>query len=250
MPGSRRRRPLAARAAGLQRSGGDANRAVIPADGVKIASFHRGSDFQVQRNRARVDISGGVGDGGGRVGAGLQASLAGRYASALFELARDDKSVEAVELSLSTLQAALTQSADFRRLTTSPLVNRAAAGRAVDAAAGQMDLDPLTRRFLGVLAENRRLSEIGHVVRAFRQLAAAWRGEASAEVTSAHPLSDDQVEELKHQLRARVGREVRVDLQVDPALLGGLVVRIGSQMIDSSIRTRLNALARTLKTEG
>ena len=189
---------------------------------------------------------------GGQSGPGIQASLAGRYATALFELVRDDpsggaRSIGMVERSLSTVQAALRESDEFSRLTTSPMVDRAAAGRAIDAVAGMMDLDPATKSFLGVLAANRRLAELPRIIRAFRQLAAGWRGETSAEVTSAHPLTDDQVAELKHQLRARIGREVTVDLQVDPALLGGLVVRLGSQMIDSSIRTRLNALAHAMK---
>ena len=92
-----------------------------------------------------------------------------------------------------------------------------------------------------------RLGALPQIIRAFRQLAARHRGEVAAEVTSAHPLTEDQVGELKQQLRTRVGREVAVDLSVDPALLGGLVVRIGSQMIDSSIRTRLNALASAMK---
>ncbi len=194
---------------------------------------------------------------GGRSAPGMQASLAGRYATALFELARDGsgesggaRAIEAVERSLSTVQAALRESDEFARLTTSPLVDRVAAGRAIDAAARVMALDPTTASFLGVLAAYRRLAELPRVIRAYRQLAAGWRGETSAEVTSAHPLTDDQVTELKHQLRARIGREVTVDLQVDPALLGGLVVRIGSQMIDSSIRTRLGALSNAMKAGG
>lgn len=217
-----------------------------------------------------MEISGGnQGTGGDRSGPGIQASLAGRYATALFDLARDGQAggsgagggqagggqggagrIAAVEASLSTVQAALRQSDELLRLTTSPLVDRVAAGRAIDAAARAMGLDPVTTNFLGVLAANRRLAELPRIIRAFRQLAAGWRGETAAEVTSAHPLGDDQVTELKHQLRARIGREVTVDLQVDPALLGGLVVRLGSTMIDSSIRTRLNALAHVMKAGG
>jgi F-type H+-transporting ATPase subunit delta len=186
--------------------------------------------------RRRVDSS-----------AGIQASLPGRYATALFELAQESKSVEAVERSLDTVRAAIAEVPELRRLIGNPLVSRVAAERAVEAAAGQMDIDSITRRFLGVLAANRRLRELPAITRAFRQLAANWRGETSAEVTSAHPLTDDQVSELKQQLRSRVGRDVSVQLAVDPQLLGGLVVRIGSQMIDSSIRTRLNALAHVMK---
>lgn len=178
---------------------------------------------------------------------GIQASLAGRYATALFELARDGKAIDAVEASLGKLRQALDESDDFQRLTTSPLISRADATRAVEAAAGSLKLDSTTAKFVGVLAENRRLNQLGAVIRSFRQLAAAHRGETNAEVTSAYPLSDDQVAALKQQLRQRIGRDVAVDCSVDPSLLGGLVVRIGSQMIDSSIRTRLNSLAHAMK---
>ena len=184
---------------------------------------------------------------GGGISGSIQASLAGRYALALFELAEDGRAIDQVEQSLGAVRDALDQSSDFRELTQSPLVARGQATKAMLATADQLGIDATTRSFLGVLAENRRLSELPKVIRAFRQLAARHRGEATAEVTSAHPLSDDQVSELKQQLRLRLGREVAVDLSVDPDLLGGLVVRIGSQMIDSSIRTRLNALSSAMK---
>ena len=178
---------------------------------------------------------------------GIQASLSGRYALALFELARDARSIDAVEASLATVRDALRDSDDLRTLVASPVVGRGAATKTVLAVADQLGLDATTRSFLGVLAENRRLGALPAIVRAYRTLASRHRGELTAEVTSAHPLTEDQVVELKQQLRQRVGREVAVDLSVDPALLGGLVVRIGSQMIDSSIRTRLNALAHAMK---
>jgi F-type H+-transporting ATPase subunit delta len=181
------------------------------------------------------------------VSSGIQTSLAGRYATALFELAREAKAIDSVETSLATLRQALDESDDFKQLTSSPLVSRGDAIKAVEATAGALKLDATTAKFLGVLAENRRLGQLGAVIRAFRQLAAAHRGETNAEVTSAYALSDDQVAALKQQLRARIGREVAVDLSVDPSLLGGLVVRIGSQMIDSSIKTRLNSLAHAMK---
>ena len=178
---------------------------------------------------------------------GIQASLSGRYALALFELARDARSIDAVEASLAMVRDALRDSSDLRTLIASPVVGRGTATKTVLAVADQLGLDATTRSFLGVLAENRRLGELPAIVRAYRTLASRHRGELTAEVTSAHPLTEDQVVELKQQLRQRVGREVAVDLSVDPALLGGLVVRIGSQMIDSSIRTRLNALAHAMK---
>lgn len=178
---------------------------------------------------------------------GIQASLSGRYATALFDLAREGGSIATVESSLATVKQALTDSSDFAALTKSPLLGRTDAARGVAAAAGAMKLDPLTTRFLGVLAQNRRLSALPNMIRDFRTLAARHRGEVTAQVTSAHPLDAAQVEQLKAQLAARVGRDVTVDLSVDPALLGGLVVKIGSQMIDSSIKTRLNSLAHAMK---
>lgn len=178
---------------------------------------------------------------------GIQASLSGRYATALFELARDAKALAAVEASLATVKQALVDSSDFKALTTSPVIGRADASNGVAAVAKVLGLDDTTAKFLGVLAANRRLGQLPAVIRAFRTLAAHERGETTAEVVSAHPLTTDQVNALKQNLRYRVGRDVNVDLSVDPSLLGGLVVKIGSQMIDSSIKTRLNSLAHAMK---
>ena len=190
-----------------------------------------------------MEMSGGNLGGTG----GIQASLGGRYALALFETAEQGRSIDTIEASLVTLRDALAADKDLVALTKSPVVARGAAVKAILAVADTLGLDGVTKNFLGVLAENRRLSALPQIIRAFRQLASRHRGEVAAEVTSAHPLTEAQVAELKQQLRTRVGREVSVDLSVDPDLLGGLVVRIGSQMIDSSIRTRLNALASAMK---
>jgi len=168
-----------------------------------------------------VDHSGGT-------TANVQASLAGRYATALFELASDTNAVTTVEASLAGVVKALGESDDLRALTTSPL-------------------DALTTKTLGVLAQNRRLSEIANVARAFTQLAASHRGEVTAEVTSAHALTAAQSKALAAQLKARVGTDVAVQHKIDPSILGGLTVKIGSQMIDSSIKTRLNTLAQAMK---
>lgn len=178
---------------------------------------------------------------------GIQASLAGRYAKALFELARDEKKLDAVSASLATLRQAIAESADFRRLTSSPLVSRDEAVKAVAATADVLKLDPTAANFLGVLATNRRLGELGAIIRAFGQLVAAHRGETTAEVTSAHPLTDAQVDDLKVKLKSQLGRDVSVDLTVDPAILGGLIVKVGSRQIDGSIRTKLNTLATAMK---
>ena len=178
---------------------------------------------------------------------GIQASLSGRYATALFDLARESKSLAQVEASLATVSQALSESSDFKALTTSPLIGRADAAKAVAATAGALKLDPTTAKFLGVLATNRRLDQLGAVIRAFGQLVARHRGETTAEVTSAHPLSDAQVNDLKAKLKSQLGREVSVDLNVDPAILGGLIVKVGSRQIDGSIRTKLNTLATAMK---
>ena len=181
------------------------------------------------------------------ISGGIQASLAGRYATALFELARDEKQLEAVGASLAAVREALRDSADLRTLTTSPLIGREDALKGIRATADALGLDPITANFLGVLAQNRRLGQLPNVIRAFNLLAAHHRGETTAEVVSAHPLNDEQLAALRSNLKNRIGRDVSVDLTVDPAILGGLVVKVGSEMIDGSIRTKLNTLAHAMK---
>lgn len=183
-----------------------------------------------------VDISGGI-----------KASLAGRYAAALFELAEENKQLNAVEESLAKLKSALADSEEFAMLTTSPLVGRIEAVAATKSVADSLGLDPLTSNFLGTIAENRRLTQLGPAIRAFSTIAAQYRGEANAEVASAHPLTDNQVAALKAKLKSLASRDVNIDMNVDPSLLGGLVVRMGSRMIDGSLRTKLNALASAMK---
>jgi F-type H+-transporting ATPase subunit delta len=178
---------------------------------------------------------------------GIRASLAGRYASALFDLARDQRQIESVGKSLDALSQGLLDSKDFSELVSSPLVSRDQAGDAFAALAPQLGLDPITTNFLGVLARNGRKNELANVIRAFRRLAADHRGETTAEVVTAYPLNDDQLAALKTQLRARAGRDVTIDATVNSELLGGLTVKLGSQMIDASIRTKLNRLASAMK---
>jgi F-type H+-transporting ATPase subunit delta len=184
----------------------------------------------------RVDNSGGI-----------RASLAGRYATALFGLARDEMQIDAVTRSLDSLEAAMAESSDFRALVTSPLIGRTDTGKAIRALTPTLGIDPITAKFLGVLAENGRLGELKAVIKAVRQLAAAHRGETTAEVTSARVLDDGQVASLKANLKSRLGRDVAIDARVDPEILGGIVIRHGSQMIDASIRTKLNTLANAMK---
>jgi F-type H+-transporting ATPase subunit delta len=178
---------------------------------------------------------------------GIRASLAGRYASALFDLARDQRQIDAVSRSLDSLGSALVDSRDLSQLVQSPLIGRDEAGKAFAGIAEQLKLDPITTNFLGVLARNGRKGQLRSIIRTFKRLAADHRGEITAEVVSAHPLADDQVAALKAQLKARAGRDVTIDARVDPAILGGIQVKLGSEMIDASIRTKLNRLAQMMK---
>ena len=178
---------------------------------------------------------------------GIRASLAGRYASALFDLARDQRQIESVGTSLEALSQALVDSKEFNELVTSPLVSREEAGQAFAALAPRLGLDPVTANFLGVLARNGRKSQLGSVIRAFRRLAAEHRGETTAEILTARPLNDDQLAALRQQLRTRARRDVNIEATVDSNILGGIVVKLGSQQIDASIRTKLNRLAQAMK---
>ena len=179
--------------------------------------------------------------------AGIQASLAGRYASALFDLASENGTVTAVESDLGQLETALAESSELAAVTTNPKVGRSDAQKALWGVSAILGVTELTQNFLGVLAQNRRLAELPKVIRAFRSIAAAQRGEVTAEVTSAHALTDTQLADLKARLTAREGRTVKLSTKVEPDLLGGLVVTIGSKRIDGSIRTRLNSLSQAMK---
>jgi F-type H+-transporting ATPase subunit delta len=178
---------------------------------------------------------------------GIRASLAGRYASALFDLAREQRQIETVSRGLDSLNQALVDSKDFSELVSSPLVSRDQAGRTFAAVAPDLGLDPITANFLGVLARNGRKNALRAVIRSFRRLAADHRGEITAEVLTARSLNDDQLGALKQQLRTRAGRDVTIAAEVDPDILGGIVVKLGSQQIDASIRTKLNRLAQMMK---
>ncbi len=173
--------------------------------------------------------------------------LSGRYATALFDLAVDARSLDAVSASLATVKDALAQSADLKTLMTSPMVSRKAAAAGVAGVAATLKLDPLTANFLGVLAANRRLVSLPAIIRDFNALAAARRGEISARVTAAHPLTATQQKAIAARLKAGLGRDVALDITIDPSILGGLVVRVGSRMIDSSLKTRLDSLGQALK---
>jgi F-type H+-transporting ATPase subunit delta len=173
--------------------------------------------------------------------------LAGRYAVALFELAQEQDALDTVAGDLHALRDLLEGSADLERLIRSPVLSREEQARAVRAVGERAGFAPLTLQFLGVLAHKRRLFALPDVIEAYDAMLAEHRGEVGAEVVSAVPLSAEQLESVERQLAAAVGQTVKLSTTVDPNLLGGLVVRVGSRMIDASIRTKLHQLELVLK---
>ena len=178
------------------------------------------------------------------------AGVAGRYATALFELARDGRKLKQVEKDLGSLLAMLDKSADFERLVRSPVFSAEAQTRALDAVLAKAKIGGLTANFLRLITKNRRLFALRDMVRAFRALAAQHRGEATAEVASASKLSAAQLRRLKTMLKSALGQDVAVTARVDPLLLGGLVVKMGSRMIDNSLKTKLDSLKIAMKEVG
>ena len=177
----------------------------------------------------------------------LNSGLAGRYATALFELAQEERAVETVERDFAALKRLVEESPDLRLLVRAPVFSRKEQEKGMDAVLRRMEAAPLTVRFVLLLASKGRLFVLLDVMRAFEALAAKARGEVRAEVTSARPLSDAETLELKAILKSKLGREARLDAKVDPSLLGGLVVKVGSRMIDSSLRTKLDGLRAAMR---
>jgi F-type H+-transporting ATPase subunit delta len=176
-----------------------------------------------------------------------EGGLAGRYASALFELAQEQKAVDAVSGDLASLRKALETSPDLTRLVRSPVFSAADHARALKAILEKMGAGALTTKFVLLMAQKRRLFVLTQVIAAYERAVARSRGETEAEVTAARPLSDAEITELKAALKAKLGKEPRLHAKVDPALLGGLIVKVGSRMIDSSLRTKLDGLRAAMK---
>jgi F-type H+-transporting ATPase subunit delta len=174
-------------------------------------------------------------------------ALAERYAAALFDLADEARTLDAVADDLRQLRDMLAASPDLARLVRSPVLSRAAQGKGIAALAETAGLSPLVRNFLAIVARNRRLFAVPAMIEAFLAKLAERRGEVTAEVTAAQPLSEAQLAALGEQLRRSVGRRVTVDVRVEPALIGGIIVKVGSQMIDGSLRSRLHRLQLAMK---
>jgi F-type H+-transporting ATPase subunit delta len=173
--------------------------------------------------------------------------MPGRYATALFELAQEAKSLDRVAADLDIFAAMLASSDDLTRLVRSPVFSSADQVRALDALFAKAGIAGLAANFIGLAARNRRLFAIADMIAAYRALMAAQRGEIAAEVTSAEKLSAPQVARLKAELKGAVGRDVLLAQKVDPSILGGLVVKVGSRMVDSSLATKLDNLKVAMK---
>ena len=176
--------------------------------------------------------------------------VSGRYATALFELARDENSIDAVKAELDRFAAMLDESADLKRLVRSPVFAAEAQLKALSAVLEKAEITGVSANFLKVLAANRRLFAVSEVIRAFNALVAKFKGEATADVTVAETLSDKNLEALKAALKSVTGKDVTLDVKVDPSIIGGLVLKLGSRMVDSSLRTKLNSIKNAMKEAG
>jgi F-type H+-transporting ATPase subunit delta len=176
--------------------------------------------------------------------------VAERYASSLFELAVEENALDAVSADLNAFQAMLDESDDLRRFVGSPVFSAEEQLKAVEALAAKAGFGTIVGNFLKVVARNRRLFALPGMIRAFRIIAARHRGEITADVTSAHALTSEQENELKAALKSVTGKDVVVAVTVDPSILGGLIVKVGSRQIDTSLRTKLSTLKLALKEVG
>jgi F-type H+-transporting ATPase subunit delta len=175
------------------------------------------------------------------------AGLAGRYATALFELATDEHAVDTVAGDLASLKALLAESPDLTRLVRAPVFSADEQRVGMAAILHRMEAAPLTTKFVLTLAKKRRLFALTDIIRAYDELLGRQKGEVDAEVSAARPLSEAETNELKAALKSKLGREARLSTKVDPSLLGGLVVKVGSRMIDSSLRTKLEGLRSAMR---
>jgi F-type H+-transporting ATPase subunit delta len=177
--------------------------------------------------------------------------VAGRYARALFELALDAKSVDAVKADIEKFAAMMAESTDLNRLVRSPVYGAEERSRALAAVLAKAEIGGLAANFLMYVTANRRLFAVGEMIRDFRKLVAKWKGEVTAEVTAAERLSDAHLEAIKSTLKSITGeKSVDLHVKIDPAIIGGLTVKLGSRMVDSSLRTKLNAIKHAMKEAG
>jgi F-type H+-transporting ATPase subunit delta len=174
----------------------------------------------------------------------------GRYATALFELAQEANSVDQIGADLATFQALMDESDDLKRLVRSPVFSAEDQIAALEAICAEAKINSLALNFIKLAAQNRRLFVLSDMIKAYRTLVAQSKGEISAEVTSADALSPKHVDDLKAAIKASVGRDVHLSTRVDASILGGLVVKVGSRMVDNSLKTKLQNLKIAMKGIG
>ena len=173
--------------------------------------------------------------------------MAGRYANALFELALEANAIDQVSADLATFDAMVAESTDLARLVKSPVFTAEQQASAIGAIVDKAGIGGLAAKFLKLVASNRRLFAVGDMARAYKALVAKHKGEVTAQVTAAEKLNDARLAEIKAALKSVTGKDVQMDVQVDPAIIGGLIVKVGSRMVDSSLRTKLNAIKFAMK---
>jgi len=193
------------------------------------------------RKTGRVDVS---------ETAGISTGIAERYASAVFDIAKEGKDLKALESDVAAIEAAIADSADFQTLLTSPLYSRDEQEAAITAVAKKMKLSATTTNVLGLLASKRRLFVLPQLAKVLRERLADERGEVTAEVTTAKALTKAQMDKLAKTLKEKVGKAVTIQETVDESIIGGLIVKVGSKMIDTSIKSKLSALQNTMKEVG
>jgi len=182
--------------------------------------------------------------------ASISSGIAERYATAIFEISKESKSLPKLEANITDLAAALADSADLRDVISSPVLTRADQGAAIAAIGKKMGLEAVLQNGLSLMAEKRRLFVLPQLIAQLRAMIAEDKGEVTADVTSAKALTKTQVTKLAKSLKASVGKDVNINATVDESLIGGLVVKVGSKMIDTSIRSKLNSLQNVMKEVG
>ena len=180
----------------------------------------------------------------------IVSGVAGRYATALFELALEQKQIDAVRADLDRFSALVTENPDLARLVRSPVFTADEQTRALTAVLSNAGIGGLAAKFLMLVAANRRLFAVSHILKAFRTLVSRHKGEASAEVTVAEKLDDKHLSALKSALKNVTGKDVALDVKINPSIIGGLIVKLGSRMVDSSLKTKLNAIKHAMKETG
>jgi F-type H+-transporting ATPase subunit delta len=178
---------------------------------------------------------------------GIVSGMAGRYATALFELARDTNALDQVQSDLNAFNALVASSPDLTRLVRSPLFSAQEQAKALDAVLDKASISGVAKNFLRVVTANRRLFAVDQIIRGFNARVAAHKGEVTAQVTVAEPLNDARMNEIRDALRQVTGKDVKVDVNVDPSIIGGLKVKVGSRMVDASLRTKLNSIKFAMK---